>query len=249
MRRNLKRQAGQGMTEYIIVVALVAVAAIAVYQYFGQVVRAQVAAMAHELSGEDGSASLRAGGRPRRRQRAKPGRVTQGLWRQRGGRQVMARHGHASAQRGQALVAGLVLLAGAVAALVAMHRLGRIIEQRVRLTHAVDAAAYSARCCRRATSMPSPMPIAVRSRIRLRWRTWSRWPRRRATSIARRRRPDAATRLPVCWVICSAPAPGRLIATCKACPAPGPAWRMRWRGTTPSCMACWRMWRRPRPAT
>ena len=57
MRRNLKRQAGQGMTEYIIVVALVAVAAIAVYQYFGQVVRAQVAAMAHELSGEDGSAS------------------------------------------------------------------------------------------------------------------------------------------------------------------------------------------------
>ena len=55
----------------------------------------------------------------------------------------MARHGHASAQRGQALVAGLVLLAGAVAALVAMHRLGRIIEQRVRLTHAVDAAAYS----------------------------------------------------------------------------------------------------------
>ena len=49
------------MTEYIIVVALVAVAAIAVYQYFGQVVRAQVAAMAHELSGEDGSASLRAG--------------------------------------------------------------------------------------------------------------------------------------------------------------------------------------------
>ena len=74
--RNLKRQAGQGMTEYIIVVALVAVAAIAVYQYFGQVVRAQVAAMAHELSGEDGSASRARGGRPRRRQRAKPGRVT-----------------------------------------------------------------------------------------------------------------------------------------------------------------------------
>ena len=133
MRRNLKRQAGQGMTEYIIVVALVAVAAIAVYQYFGQVVRAQVAAMAHELSGEDGSASPR-GRQAAQKAAAKPGRVTQGLWRQRGGRQVMARHGHASAQRGQALVAGLVLLAGAVAALVAMHRLGRIIEQRVRLT-------------------------------------------------------------------------------------------------------------------
>ena len=40
MRRNLKRQAGQGMTEYIIVVALVAVAAIAVYQYFGGGARA-----------------------------------------------------------------------------------------------------------------------------------------------------------------------------------------------------------------
>jgi len=43
------------MTEYIVVVALVAVAAIAVYQYFGQVVRSQTAAMAGELAGEDGS--------------------------------------------------------------------------------------------------------------------------------------------------------------------------------------------------
>ncbi|MDO5667219.1 MAG: hypothetical protein Q4G44_05290 [Alcaligenaceae bacterium] len=44
------------MTEYIIIVALVAVAAIAVYQLFGQVVRSQTAAMAKELSGEDGTA-------------------------------------------------------------------------------------------------------------------------------------------------------------------------------------------------
>ena len=60
--RNLlaKRQAGQGMTEYIVVVALVAVAAIAVYQYFGQVVRSQTAAMARELAGEDGGAQSRA---------------------------------------------------------------------------------------------------------------------------------------------------------------------------------------------
>lgn len=43
------------MTEYIIVVALVAIAAIAVYQLFGQVVRSQTAAMAKELAGEDGS--------------------------------------------------------------------------------------------------------------------------------------------------------------------------------------------------
>ncbi len=50
------RQRGQGMTEYIIIVALVAVAAIAVYQLFGQVIRSQTAAMAQELAGEDGSA-------------------------------------------------------------------------------------------------------------------------------------------------------------------------------------------------
>ncbi|WP_031273920.1 hypothetical protein [Pelistega indica] len=41
--------------EYIVIVALVAVAAIGVYQLFGQVVRSQTAAMAKELAGEDGS--------------------------------------------------------------------------------------------------------------------------------------------------------------------------------------------------
>ncbi|MCX5590881.1 hypothetical protein [Alcaligenes endophyticus] len=49
------RQAGQGMVEYLVIVALVAVAAIAVYQSFGQVIRSQTAAMAKELAGEDGS--------------------------------------------------------------------------------------------------------------------------------------------------------------------------------------------------
>ena len=53
------RQLGQGMTEYIIIVALVAVAAIAVYQTFGQVIRSQTAAMAKELAGEDGSEQSR----------------------------------------------------------------------------------------------------------------------------------------------------------------------------------------------
>lgn len=52
--RLFSRQ-GQGMSEYIIIVALVAVAAIGVYQLFGQVVRSQTAAMAKELAGEDGS--------------------------------------------------------------------------------------------------------------------------------------------------------------------------------------------------
>lgn len=49
---KLDQQRGQGMTEYIIIVALVAVAAIAVYQSFGQVIRAQTAAIASELAGE-----------------------------------------------------------------------------------------------------------------------------------------------------------------------------------------------------
>ena len=47
------------LTEYIVVVALVAIAAIAVYQLFGQVIRSQTAAMAKELAGEDGSEQSR----------------------------------------------------------------------------------------------------------------------------------------------------------------------------------------------
>ncbi len=56
---TLIRQRGQGMTEYIIIVALVAVAAIAVYQYLGQVLRSQTAAVARELAGEDGTQQTR----------------------------------------------------------------------------------------------------------------------------------------------------------------------------------------------
>lgn len=56
---RVRSQRGQGMTEYIIIVALVAVAAIAVYQFFGQVLRAQTAAVAKELAGEDGSQETR----------------------------------------------------------------------------------------------------------------------------------------------------------------------------------------------
>lgn len=59
-RKVLARQSGQGMTEYIIIVALVAVAAIGVYQYFGQVMRSQTAAVAKELAGEDGTAQTKA---------------------------------------------------------------------------------------------------------------------------------------------------------------------------------------------
>src|SRR5690625_594556 len=50
-----EQQRGQGMVEYVIIVALVAVAAIGVFQLFGQVIRSQTAAIALELAGEDGS--------------------------------------------------------------------------------------------------------------------------------------------------------------------------------------------------
>ena len=51
-----RRSRGQGMTEYIIIVALIAIAAIAVYQFFGQTVRNQTAGIAKELAGLDSSA-------------------------------------------------------------------------------------------------------------------------------------------------------------------------------------------------
>lgn len=53
---NMKQRAkqlGQGMTEYIIIVALIAIAAITVYNLFGDTVRAQVGDMAAELGGGD----------------------------------------------------------------------------------------------------------------------------------------------------------------------------------------------------
>lgn len=50
-----KKSLGQGMTEYIIIVALIAIAAIGVFRFFGDTARNQVAAMAMELSGENGT--------------------------------------------------------------------------------------------------------------------------------------------------------------------------------------------------
>lgn len=58
--RRRSAQHGQGMTEYIIIVALLAVAAIAVYQYFGQTVRNQTAAIANEIAGSDGTSAKNA---------------------------------------------------------------------------------------------------------------------------------------------------------------------------------------------
>ncbi len=63
---NKRRQRGQGMTEYIIIVALIALAAIGVYSAFGGVVRGQTAVMANQLAGQSataarGSSTLAAG--------------------------------------------------------------------------------------------------------------------------------------------------------------------------------------------
>ena len=49
-----KRETGQGMTEYIIIVALIAIAAIGVYTAFGDIVRGQTSVAASALSGQAG---------------------------------------------------------------------------------------------------------------------------------------------------------------------------------------------------
>jgi type IV pilus assembly protein PilA len=54
------QQRGQGMTEYIIIVALIAIAAIGIYQAFGDIVRGQTSIAASALAGRDsgGAADL-----------------------------------------------------------------------------------------------------------------------------------------------------------------------------------------------
>lgn len=53
-----QRLRGQGMTEYIVVVALIAVAAIGIYTLFGQTLRNQTAGLALEMSGQDANAAI-----------------------------------------------------------------------------------------------------------------------------------------------------------------------------------------------
>jgi type IV pilus assembly protein PilA len=62
LRNQTLKQGGQGMTEYIIIVALIAVAAIAVYQLFGATVRGQTAGIAMEIAGKDGKPAIDAAG-------------------------------------------------------------------------------------------------------------------------------------------------------------------------------------------
>ncbi|HDS1137573.1 TPA: pilus assembly protein [Stenotrophomonas maltophilia] len=56
--RFSRKQAGQGMTEYIIITALIAIAAIAAVTFFGGTVRSQVAGMSKELSGQSATQSI-----------------------------------------------------------------------------------------------------------------------------------------------------------------------------------------------
>lgn len=59
---NKYLQRGQGMTEYIIIVGVIAIAAIGAFGYFGDAVEHQIAGMAHELGGKDGSGSQASAG-------------------------------------------------------------------------------------------------------------------------------------------------------------------------------------------
>ena len=53
-----RAQRGQGMMEYIIIVALIAIAAIGVYSMFGKTVRNQSAGLAKELAGKDSATQI-----------------------------------------------------------------------------------------------------------------------------------------------------------------------------------------------
>jgi Flp pilus assembly pilin Flp len=48
---------GQGMTEYLVILGLIAIASIAVFALFGQTLKSQVAAMANEIGGTSGKTS------------------------------------------------------------------------------------------------------------------------------------------------------------------------------------------------
>src|ERR1700685_3553740 len=56
-----KKQLGQGMTEYIIIVALVAIAAIGVYSAFGRTLQAQVAQIPNGWAGNSGGVTSNKG--------------------------------------------------------------------------------------------------------------------------------------------------------------------------------------------
>jgi len=54
VKKQLK-QLGQGMTEYIIIVALIAISAIGIYSIFGDTITDQMGTMTEELAGGQGT--------------------------------------------------------------------------------------------------------------------------------------------------------------------------------------------------
>jgi Flp pilus assembly pilin Flp len=56
--QNRKKIRGQGMTEYIIIVALVAVAAIGVYSFFGETIRNQMSGISSEVVGTSATTAI-----------------------------------------------------------------------------------------------------------------------------------------------------------------------------------------------
>ena len=52
------RSKGQGMTEYLVILGLIAIAGIAVFSFFGQTLRSQVAGMAAEVGGDSGKGEV-----------------------------------------------------------------------------------------------------------------------------------------------------------------------------------------------
>ena len=57
MIEQKRRLLGQSMIEYVIIVALIAVAGIAIYGLFGDTVRGQMGVTTEELGGDTGTAS------------------------------------------------------------------------------------------------------------------------------------------------------------------------------------------------
>lgn len=62
-RRNpISRQRGQGMSEYIIITALVAVAGIGLFAAFGDTLQNQLAGMSQEMAGQSGATDIERAG-------------------------------------------------------------------------------------------------------------------------------------------------------------------------------------------
>jgi Flp pilus assembly pilin Flp len=55
---SIRRLRGQGMTEYIVIVALIGVAAIGAYSFLGQSIRGATAGLALEIAGEDAKGGI-----------------------------------------------------------------------------------------------------------------------------------------------------------------------------------------------